>query len=181
MNPHISLGMLHSRLMRFSLILTIAAAGLVMGAQPATAAPGGCPPPFPPEGWQYANSQVALGTSGEVGSEQQASAQPGGRWFTKAGLAIQNDDKVTLRVPKAQRGDVRIEWSETNASPAKVTVKRQGAVVVVKPRSDCPAEWTKLAGGFTFKGKHCLKLQVVGPGKERGTALVGLRKDCSAT
>jgi hypothetical protein len=48
------------------------------------------------------------------------------------------------------------------------------------PRSPaCETDWTAYPGGLAFSGRRCVRLRVEGPGEQSGTAVLGLRRDCS--
>jgi hypothetical protein len=129
----------------------------------------------PGEAATYANPGVAIGrdTRKPVGGEL-ASTRYGGElpWFAKTALFVRGNREVVVRVPDDVSDEVKIVgWSETN-EPREA--------VLAQPTTACPEDWTAYPGGLAFRGRHCLRLRVEGPGNARGSALVGLRKDCSA-
>jgi hypothetical protein len=124
----------------------------------------------------YANAHVAFGrdASAREGSELQSDRFGGDLpWFAKTGLFVRGTEPVVVRVPSTQRDAVKIlGWTGTDDNELR-------GGVLVEPASACPADWTAYPGGLAFSGRRCVRLRVEGPGDETGSALFGLRKDCS--
>jgi hypothetical protein len=131
----------------------------------------------PGEAATYANPDVAIGrdprkaVGAELASDRFEGELP---WFAKTGLFVRGNRQVVVRVPAELSDVVKIVgWGEGNdAEPREV--------VLAQPTSACREDWTAYPGGLVFRGRHCVRLRVEGPGDARGSALVGLRKDCSA-
>jgi hypothetical protein len=123
----------------------------------------------------YANADVAIGRDPRkpLGAAVE-SHRSGGRlpWFAKTGLFVRGDQPVVVRVPSELADSVAISgWTQPPSS-------RTSEVVRVAPGPGCPGNWTGYPGGLVFRGRHCVRLSVEGPGSARGSVLVGLRKDC---
>jgi hypothetical protein len=123
----------------------------------------------------YANRDVAIGRDrrrpegAELESDRSGGELP---WFAKTALYVRGNHEVVVRVPAELSGVVRIAgWGEDGGEP------RDAALV--RPTS-CPGDWTAYPGGLVFRGRHCVRLQVEGPGDAQGSVLVGLRRDCPA-
>lgn len=86
--------------------------------------------------------------------------QPGGRAkngfkTAKVPVAIRGSEPVTLSVPRRLQKSIQIAGLGTNDST------NVSAVVEIVPPSGCDAgEWPWFAGGFNFRGKHCLPLRI---------------------
>jgi hypothetical protein len=134
-----------------------------------------CSDEQPGDAAAYANDDVAIGRDSRrpLGAAVE-SHRWGGRfpWFAKTGLFVRGDRPVAVRVPSALADSVAIlGWTQPPSS-------RTSQVVRVDPGPDCPGSWTGYPGGLVFRGRHCVRLTVEGPGSARGSLLVGLRTDC---
>jgi hypothetical protein len=150
------------------------------GGQGESGSPGAdatvpCVDDDPGEAATYANPDVAIGRDprkpigGELASDRSGGELP---WFAKTALFVRGNREVVVRVPDDLSDAVKIVgWSETN-EPREA--------VLAQPTTACPEDWTAYPGGLAFRGRHCVRLRVEGPGDAGGSALVGLRKDCSA-
>jgi hypothetical protein len=126
----------------------------------------------------FANPNVAIGRDprkpkgGELPSDRFGGELP---WFAKTALFIRGSREVVVRVPAELSDDVRIQgWGQGEGEPREA--------ILVQATSGCPEkDWTAYPGGLTFRGRHCVRLQVEGPGDARGSVLLGLRRDCSRT
>ena len=136
-----------------------------------------CRPLLRDESSSYANGHVAIARDPRQpdGAELE-SHRRGGRlpWFAKTALFVRGNQQVVVRVPNELSDAVRIAgWTQPPNG-------RTAAAVLVTPSSTCPEDWTAYPGGLVFRGRHCVRLLVEGPGDARGLLLVGLRRDCSA-
>jgi hypothetical protein len=79
--------------------------------------------------------------------------------------------------------DVAFGWDAGLPEGAELQSARHGGElrteVRVEPASGCPSDWTAYPGGLAFSGRRCVRLRVEGPGEQTGSALFGLRRDCS--
>jgi hypothetical protein len=130
----------------------------------------------PGEAATYANPDVAFGRDPRkpVGAEHKA-YRSGGElpWFAKTPLFVRGNREVVVRLSGELSDVVKISGWGTNDRTGR-------EAVLVQPTTSCPEDWTAYPGGLIFRGRHCVRLRVEGPGEARGSALVGLRKDCSA-
>jgi hypothetical protein len=162
-------------------VLTVAALVLVAcgGSEPKREradAKVPCVSTNPGDAATYANGDVAFGRDagtregGELQSDRFGGDLP---WFAKTGLFVRGTGTVVVRVPSAQRDVVKIlGWTGTDDNQLR-------AEVLVEPAPACRSDWTAYPGGLAFSGRRCVRLHVEGPGDEAGSALFGLRKDCS--
>ena len=123
----------------------------------------------------YANPDVAIGRDPRrpVGGEHESYRSRGELpWFAKTPLFVRGNREVVVRVPGELSDVVRIVGWGTNDGEGR-------ELALVQPTTSCPEDWTAYPGGLTFRGRHCVRLRVEGPGDARGSALVGLRRDCS--
>jgi hypothetical protein len=171
------------------LLLSVRAAAVVTAAALVLVACGGsgaerertdakvpCVSTDPGDGATYANADVAFGRAagtpegGELQSDRFGGDLP---WFAKTGLFVRGTEAVVVSVPNAQRDTVKIlGWTGTDDNQLR-------AAVLVEPAPGCPSDWTAYPGGLAFSGRRCVRLRVEGPRDEAGSALFGLRKDCS--
>lgn len=155
--------------------LVLGACGDKSGAPEMSAARAPCSSSPPGKAATYANANVAFARDAGIReSEEMQSTRIGGAlpWFTKFGLYIRGDRDVVVRVPAVQQDVIEIRgWgSETRE------LRRD---VLVRSTPGCRTSWTVYPGGLVFSGRHCVRLEVEGPGRQRGSARFGLRKDCS--
>jgi hypothetical protein len=143
---------------------------------PSRAASGPCVSDDPGDAATYANADVAFARDpstpegGELQSDRSNGDLP---WLAKTGLFVRGNGEVVVRVPSAQRDVVKIVgWSGTGNTEPRTDV-------LVQSTSACPSDWTAYPGGLAFSGRRCVRLRVEGPGDKTGSALFGLRKDCS--
>jgi hypothetical protein len=123
----------------------------------------------PGRGATFATAGVAF--AAREGEEVQSARADGGGylpWFAKFGLFVRGRGDVVIRVPAVQRDEVSIVgWGAGGDAPPRTDVRVSA--------SRC---WTGYPGGLIFTGHTCVRLQVEGPGKLRGTARFGLRRAC---
>jgi hypothetical protein len=130
----------------------------------------------PGEAATYANPDVAIGRDPRkpIGSEHKAyrsgDTLP---WFAKTPLYVRGNGEVVVRLPEGLGDDVEILGWGTNDGEGR-------EVVLVNPTAACRGVWTAYTGGLMFRGRHCVRLRIEGPGDADGSVLVGLRRDCSA-
>lgn len=153
----------------------LGACGEKRAASEPSAAHAPCLSSPPGKAATYANANVAFARDAgtrEGGKVQ--SARIGGDlpWFAKFGLYVRGNQDVVVRVPAGQREVVKIRGWQSGANEVPSSV-------LVRSTSGCRAIWTVYPGGLVFSGRRCVRLEVAGPGSQRGSALVGLRKDCS--
>jgi hypothetical protein len=73
-------------------------------------------------------------------------------------------------VSRRLRSVIRLHgWDGTTTDRATMTVRASAARWA----------WTPYPGGFVYTGRHCLSLQVTGPGDSHDRAVFGLGEDCS--
>ena len=136
-----------------------------------------CPDDDPGQAAAYANDDVAIGRDPRKPDGAELESHPsGGRlpWFAKTALFVRGTEQVVVRVPAHLTRAVTIAgWTQPRSS-------RTAEAVLVQSASDCPEGWTAYSGGLVFRGRHCVRLIVEGPGDARGSVLVGLRRDCTA-
>jgi hypothetical protein len=138
-------------------------------------APAPCPSTPPGKAATYATANVAFARdAGTREGEKVQSARMGGDlpWFAKFGLYVRGSEDVVVRVPAGQREVVKIRGWGSNADELR-------SDILVPPTPGCRAAWTVYPGGLVFSGRRCVRLEVEGSGSRRGSALFGLRKDCS--
>jgi hypothetical protein len=134
---------------------------------------------LPPALTFAASTNVAFGTAE---GEAMLADRGSGRlpYFAKAGLYVRGPATVSLRVPRGKRRAVRlVGWSGTvGADQVQHPVPGLHVHTVATATTDCATAWTPFAGGIKFRGKHCLRLLVNGPGDRRSRPVLGLRRDC---
>jgi hypothetical protein len=107
-----------------------------------------------------------------AGSQLQASRWKGATLLSKAGLMVRaGPSPVTVRVPSSAAGPVAIRYGTED--PVR------GQAVTFPAREGCSG-WAVYPGGFLFKRKQCLRLQVQA-GERRATVPLGLGVDCRAS
>lgn len=153
--------------MRLERLLPGLAAIVVLGAcgggqdEPAPA----CAGDEPSRTATYVNEDVAF--AAPAGAELQSDRFDGPLpRFAKFGLHVRGEGTVVVRVPSGQR--VRIVGWGGAADDAR-------EAALVETASAC---WTAYPGGLAFAGPQCVRVQVEGPGEQRGSARFGLRRDC---
>jgi hypothetical protein len=151
--------------MRIGALLLMAMLGLAAcggGDEPSAKVP--CVDDDPGQAVAYANADVAIGRDPDA--DRSEGALP---WFAKTALFVRGDRQVVVRVPDELSGEVGIVgWGQAGGEPRDVAL--------VEPA--CARVWTAYPGGLAFRGRHCVRLRVEGPGEARGSVLVGLRRDC---
>jgi hypothetical protein len=155
------------------LVLLLAACG--PGAKSGPAAGGPCLDEDPGKRAIYATRDVAFAwdpTLREGSAVQSAASEGELPWFAKTGLFIRGDDSVVVRVPERQ--DVRIEGWYGPGSDGELRSE-----VLVEPVEGCPSQWTAYPGGLRFAGRQCVRVEIEGPAGQTGSALFGLRRNCS--
>jgi hypothetical protein len=125
----------------------------------------------------YASERVAIGRDPRKSDGAALEAHRSGRglpWFAKTALFVRGNGSVVVRVPRGLSGAIRIVgWTRPPSA-------KTAAAVRVTSTGSCSTTWTAYPGGLLFRGRHCARLNVEGPGDTRGSVLVGLRRDCSA-
>jgi hypothetical protein len=111
-------------------------------------------------------------TSTADGEEVQSGHSSNGAFFAKQPVLVDGNASVVLRLPaKAPKSLVMAGFGTNNANDTmRVARLRQDS-------DPCGDQWAAYAGGFRFKGKHCLRLRVVADGR-KSTVPFGLRKSC---
>jgi len=126
----------------------------------------------PEEGATQANADVAFAT-GEGGALQASRVEGEFPWFAKVGLLVRGSGTVVVSVQAAQQDAVRINgWGGDSFSLR--------TDVVIESSPTCESDWTAYPGGLVFSGRQCVRLAVDGPRAQTGTAVLALRRDCSA-
>jgi hypothetical protein len=124
----------------------------------------------------YADDDVAIARDPRQPDGAELESHRSGRrlpWFAKTALFVRGNEQVVVRVPSELTDAVKIAgWTQPPSS-------RTAEAVLVQSTSDCSEDWTAYPGGLVFRGRHCVRLIVEGPGDARGSLLVGLRRDCS--
>jgi hypothetical protein len=124
----------------------------------------------------YADDDVAIARDPRQPDGAELESHRSGRrlpWFAKTALFVRGNEQVVVRVPSELIDAVKIAgWTQPPSS-------RTAEAVLVQSTSDCSEDWTAYPGGLVFRGRHCVRLIVEGPGDARGSLLVGLRRDCS--
>ena len=141
------------------------------------AAGGPCLDEDPGKSAIYANRDVAFGWDPSLpeGAEVQSARSDGDLpWFAKTGIFVRGKATIVVRVPADQHDVVRISGWYGPGSDGGLRTE-----VLVEPVSGCPSAWTAYPGGLAFSGRRCVRLRVEGPGDQTGSALFGLRRDCS--
>ena len=96
-----------------------------------------------------------------------------GTFSAKQPVLVDGNTSVVLRLPAGASRSLEMDGLGTNN--AKDTMR----VVRLHQDSDpCGTSWAAYAGGFTFKHKQCLRLQVEVDGRE-ATVPFGLGKPCN--
>jgi hypothetical protein len=89
-------------------------------------------------------------------------------WFAKIGLFVRGQGDVVVRVPAVAHDEVNMAgWGAGDDAPPQTDIRITA--------SRC---WTAYPGGLVFNGRRCVRLEVEGPGKLKGTARFGLRRAC---
>jgi hypothetical protein len=156
--------------------LMLGACGESGGGSHLSTTRGPCLSSPPGKAATYANASIAFARdAGTREGEEVQSTRLGGElpWFAKFGLYVRGNQEVVVRVPARQRDVVKIRgWGST--------ANELHTDILVPSMSGCRAIWSVYPGGLVFSGRRCVRLVVEGPGSRRGSALFGLRRDCSA-
>ena len=91
----------------------------------------------------------------------------GGRWFSKLGLYVRDDEPVRLRIPRHAKA--RITGWTADRPTRRLTVTSNP--------SGCPGGWHVFPGGLLFRGHRCLRLRVKAGDRLRKVPF-GLRLSC---
>jgi hypothetical protein len=113
-------------------------------------------------------------TSTTDGEKVQIARNPGnGTFSAKQPVLVDGNTSVVLRLPASAPRSLVMDGLGTNNAKDKMRVVR-----LHQDSDPCGTSWAAYAGGFTFKRKQCLRLQVEVDGRD-ATVPFGLGKSCN--